>query len=199
MNKYVSHFKTITLHKYYVFKFMCNAGLPIQGLIHDMSKYHPVEFFSSARYFSGDRSPIDNEKVEKGYSLAWQHHKGHNPHHPEYWLDNLTKPGEEPIPIIMPYSYAVEMICDWLAAGIVYEKEAWTHDTPMNWFKNVGCKRRIHPAILHFAYIVLDNIKRYKSLNCINKSWLEFLYDDCIYEFNMGFVFNPMEVFEYDE
>ena len=27
------------------------------------------------------------KKEIQGYSLAWQHHKGHNPHHWEYWLD----------------------------------------------------------------------------------------------------------------
>ena len=57
----------------------------------DLSKYGITEFCSSAKYFQGNRSPIDAEKEETGYSLAWQHHKGHNPHHWEYWIDNIDR------------------------------------------------------------------------------------------------------------
>lgn len=44
--------------------------------------------------------------------------KGHNPHHWEYWIDNVGTYDNTPIHI--PFDYTVEMICDWLAAGIVY-------------------------------------------------------------------------------
>lgn len=44
------------------------------------------------------------------------HHKGRNKHHYQYWVD-LSIPEKT---IIMPYKYAAEMVCDELAAGIVY-------------------------------------------------------------------------------
>ena len=91
MNKYIKHFITITKHKFYVMKFCFKCGLYKHGLLHDLSKYGKTEFFSSAKYFQGTSSPIDAEKNEKGYSLAWQHHKGHNPHHWEYWIDNFVR------------------------------------------------------------------------------------------------------------
>ena len=78
---YLKHFKTVCKHKYYVFKECAACGLFWQGLVHDLSKFSPVEFASSAKYFQGNRSPIDAEKEAIGYSTAWLHHKGHNKHH----------------------------------------------------------------------------------------------------------------------
>lgn len=114
MNKTISHFKTITKHKFYVMKFCFKCHLFKRGLLHDLSKYSPIEFCTSVKYYTGNRSPIDNEKDVKGYSLAWQHHKGHNPHHWEYWIDNVGTRTNNAGRI--PYKYVVEMICDWLAA-----------------------------------------------------------------------------------
>lgn len=118
--KYIKHLKTITKHKLYVMKFCFKCGQYKRGLLHDLSKFGPTEFFSSAKYYTGTSSPIDAEKKEKGYSLAWQHHKGRNPHHWEYWIDNLGTYANTPCEI--PYNYMIEMLCDWLAAGIVYSK-----------------------------------------------------------------------------
>jgi hypothetical protein len=175
MNPYINHFKTIMRHKWYVFQLMYRAGYPIQGLLHDLSKLSPTEFIPSARYWSGTRSPIDAEKEEKGYSEAWQHHKGHNPHHPEYWVDNVMTIGEEPVALLMPKRYAIELVCDWIAAGRAYEPY-WTTDSPLAWFEAVGSKRRIHPAILSFVEEIFQEIKRSKSLRVINEWELSGLY-----------------------
>lgn len=70
MNKYISHLKTISKHKYYVMKFCFKCGIYRRGIMHDLSKFGPTEFLSSAKYYQGDSSPIDAEKREKGYSLA---------------------------------------------------------------------------------------------------------------------------------
>ena len=128
MNKYVKHFITITKHKYYVMKFCFKCGYYKRGILHDLSKYGFTEFFSSAKYFQGNRSPIDAEKEAKGYSLAWQHHKGHNPHHWEYWIDNVGT--YKNIPCEIPYEYVIEMVCDWLGAGIVYSKQKVDYNKP---------------------------------------------------------------------
>ncbi len=106
------HLKTITKHKWVVFKLSIKAGIPIRGMLHDLSKYSIEEFCESVKYYQGGkRSPIQKAKEEKGYSLAWLHHKGRNKHHLEYWYDASLK--EQPI---MPFKYAEEMICDKLAA-----------------------------------------------------------------------------------
>ena len=108
------HFKIVCIHKYYVFLASIEAGIPFRGFMHDWSKFSFSEFFNSAKYYTGNRSPIDNEKDEKGYSYAWLHHRGRNPHHWEYWIDNLSSGGEA---LKMPSKYVKEMICDWIGAG----------------------------------------------------------------------------------
>src|SRR5574344_2643998 len=128
MNRYIKHFITITKHKYYVGKYCFKLGLIKQGILHDISKYSIIEFFTSAKYFQGTSSPIDAEKKDKGYSIAWQHHKGHNPHHWEYWIDNLGTYENKPCKI--PNKYVLEMICDWLGAGIVYSKNKVDNNLP---------------------------------------------------------------------
>ena len=107
------HFKKICKHKYYVGKYCWKIELYWQGIIHDLSKFSPIEFFESVKYYQGNRSPIDACKEKKGYSKGWQHHKGRNPHQYEYWVDNLDHGGEA---LIMPREYAFEMICDYIGA-----------------------------------------------------------------------------------
>lgn len=126
----VKHFGTVSKHKWVVFKLCVKAGIPYRGLVHDMSKFSPVEFWESAKYYQGNRSPIVACKKAKGYSEAWLHHKGRNKHHPEYWHDPKSK---VPLPII-PYEYVAEMICDTLAAGIVYNGKDWTNSTQLEYW-----------------------------------------------------------------
>lgn len=109
----------------------------------------------SAKYFQGDRSPIEAETEAIGYSNAWLHHKAHNKHHWEYWCDFDSKTGEV-FPHKIPYKYVVEMICDWIAAGKVYSKEKWTENSPLEYYKKVRKGRYFHPntelLILRFLY-----------------------------------------------
>ena len=51
------HFKTITRHKLLVMHYCFRAGMYKQGLLHDLSKYAPVEFLVGCKYYQGDRSP----------------------------------------------------------------------------------------------------------------------------------------------
>lgn len=128
MQKYFKHLMTISKHKWYVMMFCFKCGIYKRGLLHDLSKFGPTEFLSSAKYYTGVISPIDSEKTHKGYSLAWQHHKGHNPHHWEYWIDNLGS--YENKPCRMPKEYIIEMVCDMLGAGIVYSKKKPSYNEP---------------------------------------------------------------------
>ena len=111
------HFKTITYHKYLVMKGCFKVGLYKQGLLHDLSKYSPGEFWIGVKYYQGTRSPNAAEREDIGYSTAWLHHKGRNRHHYEYWIDYGGKDvpgGVAPVP--MPVNYVVEMLMDRIAA-----------------------------------------------------------------------------------
>ena len=162
MNKYIEHFKTITKHKWYVFKECKACGILWQGIIHDLSKYTPTEFISSAKYFQGNRSPIEAEKEDLGYSLAWQHHKGHNKHHWEYWTD-FDNNGEV-IANRIPYKYVIEMICDWVAAGKVYESNNWDQSVPIKYYEKTRNARHYN-VDTEIEIVNLLNIIKYNGLD----------------------------------
>lgn len=117
IKKIFGHLRTILIHKYWVLHYMSGVGFFWRGLIHDMSKFSPEEFFESVRYWTGVRSPIVVAKEYAGISYAWLHHKGRNKHHYEYWIDKLDQGG---IPYKIPYKYVIEMVCDWFAAARSY-------------------------------------------------------------------------------
>ena len=167
MSCYSKHLKTVCRHKHYVLKECAACGILWQGLTYDLSKFSIVEFASSARYFQGDRSPIEAEKETIGYSKAWLHHKGHNKHHWEYWTD-FTDDGEI-IANEMPINYVVEMVCDWIGAGKAYSKEKWTQNSPMIHYTKMRKGRYFHPTtdklIIEFLTIIsnegLDAFHKY--------------------------------------
>ena len=113
------HFCTITRHRHQVIRHCRKAGILWQGLRHDLSKYTPTEFIPGARYYIGTRSPNEGERQDKGYSLAWMHHKGRNRHHFEYWTDYVP-PTRRMQPVPMPARYVAEMFCDRVAASKIY-------------------------------------------------------------------------------
>lgn len=145
MNRFLGHFKTITRHKLKVMKVCFKIGLYKQGLLHDLSKYSPIEFLVGVRYYQGYRSPIDKEKEIKGYSQGWLHHKGRNRHHWEYWLDFDSHKQLKGMP--MPKKYIAEMFCDRVAASTIYLKEKYTDRSPLDYFLNSQYYIIMHPQI----------------------------------------------------
>ena len=148
------HFKTITKHKILVMDGCFRVGLYRQGLAHDLSKYSPTEFWTGARYYQGIRSPNAAERMEKGYSEAWMHHKGRNRHHYEYWTDMSRETGRyESIP--MPRKYLVEMVMDRRAACMVYEGENYTPASALNYLLRSRERLLMHPqTVRELTYIL---------------------------------------------
>ena len=66
----------------------------------------------------------------------------------------------------MPYEYAAEMVCDELAAGIVYNGKKWTNRTQLDYYLNKESQNLIHPQINKFMIAVLTEI----STNGIDKT-----------------------------
>ena len=138
------HFRTITLHRNKVAEHCFKAGIFMQGLRHDLSKYSPIEFIQGVKYYSGVRSPNEQEREEKGYSGAWLHHKGRNKHHFEYWTD--YNPAEKKVrPVKMPVRYVAEMFCDRVAASKIYQGDNYTQNHPYEYFVRGKDRRFIHP------------------------------------------------------
>lgn len=131
MVKWLAHLRTINHHKRLVMMHCFRVGLYRQGIMHDLSKYSPVEFLVGAKYFQGNRSPNEIERKEKGYSSAWLHHKGRNKHHLEYWLDYSPTGDHALTGMEMPVKYVVEMFCDRMAASKTYRKGAYRNSDPL--------------------------------------------------------------------
>lgn len=78
---------------------------------HDKSKFSKEEFTPYADHWFGVKrdgkwGPKDDKSLE--YDAAWKHHYETNGHHEEYWGKNKD----------MPYSYILELLCDWLSFSI---------------------------------------------------------------------------------
>lgn len=139
--KAIHHFMTITKHKFIVARLCFRIGLYKQGLLHDMSKYSLCEFSTGVHYYQGDKSPNSAQRSEKGYSLAWLHHKGRNKHHWEFWVD-FTHQGLVPAP--MPTCYVLEMFCDRVAASMTYQGKKYQDSFPLAYYQ-----RGKHSYIMH--------------------------------------------------
>ena len=144
MNKLIGHFRTITKHRHAVIRNCRRAGIFWQGLRHDLSKYSPTEFIPGVKYYVGTRSPNELERMDKGYSAAWLHHKGRNRHHFEYWSD--YNPVERRVgPVKMPLRYVIEMVCDRMAASKIYLGDKYTDASALEYFVHGKSHRVIHP------------------------------------------------------
>lgn len=117
MIKVLKLLKRILIHKFWVAYYCFQLGLYWQGITHDWSKFSITEFSRSVKYWDDEISSLANERRINGYSETFLHHRGRNPHHYEYWIHSLDNGG---IPAVMPRKYALELVCDYLAACRTY-------------------------------------------------------------------------------
>lgn len=155
------HFKTITHHKRLVRKGCFAVGLYWQGLTHDLSKYSPVEFMVGAKYYQGDKSPNNAERLETGVSLAWLHHKGRNKHHFEYWIDYSIDGDHRMTGMEMPVKYVVEMYCDRVAACKIYQKDKYTDESALIYYNKGKGKYLMHEKTAALLEDMLQHLADY--------------------------------------
>ena len=173
----IKHLQLITKHKCYVAEYCFKTGLYWRGLVHDLSKYSPTEFWESIHYYKGSSSPINECKKIKGWSNAWMHHKGRNPHHYEYWIDKLDDGG---VPLQMPFPYALELICDYLAAGRAYADGAnkeFTYKGEYDWW----IEKSSHPLAMNmqtklFIEFMLKAFAMEEGISSLNKDYAYKIY-----------------------
>lgn len=163
----IGHFRTITEHKKLVMEHCFQLGLYKQGLLHDLSKYMPVEFLVGAKYYQGTRSPNNAEREDKGYSAAWLHHKGRNRHHFEYWIDYQLEDSNHAMGgMRMPRKYVAEMLADRIAASKVYNGDAYTRHDPLAYFLKGKDHYMIHPQTRRELEYLLRILDRYGEEAC---------------------------------
>lgn len=135
-------------HKWYVLI----AGLRLGGipivrlLIHDMSKFSRAEWMGYKGRGGDDNKPGFDKRL---FSLAWLHHKNHNPHHWEHWrLDGNFLEGFYPAGYVvdgfipMPETYVREMVADMMGASMEYSG-SWDFQNYLNvWWVRM---KKMHP------------------------------------------------------
>ncbi len=113
--------------------------------MHDLSKFSGIEAIGYSGW---------NFKTKSGnktcFDWAWNHHKNHNPHHPEFWL-SVGRGGEIEV-LRMPDIYVAEMVADWIGAGKTYG------NTLEQWLPENLHKFKMHQDSLIFLSEVLDGI-----------------------------------------
>lgn len=147
--KLIKHFNTVIKHKFLVFKYSCKLGIPFTGLIHDMSKFHPVEFINSVKYYDGKMSPTIVERRSKNnVSDITMHHAFRNKHHWHYYVDYLPN---EFVIARMNYKHSVEYVCDIISASKTYRKKEFKIIDPYDYFKSHSEHYIMHPANKEFV------------------------------------------------
>ena len=176
IRNFFGHLNTVNKHRFLVFKYSIKAGIPFRGLIHDLSKYSPTEFFEGVEYYNGNKSPISICKNKNGYSAAWLHHKGRNKHHFEYWYD-FNCPVKT---AIMPYKYVVELICDNIAASKTYLKDNWTLRSQLDYFTKRKDLEYINPKIKEMIMKIYTDMIEVGIDGILNKKYLKKMYNKYI-------------------
>lgn len=177
MIKCWEHFKTVSRHRYLVFILAAKSGIFFRGLVHDLSKYSKTEFFENVKYYNGKHSPIVDARKDKGYSLSWIHHKACNKHHYEYWYDVAS----ESVPV-MPYKYAVEMVCDRVAASKNYNGDKYSDGDVYDYFlieiKKYGYM--MNPMTRKFLEKALLDLKNNGEKYVFRKSYFKVTYKSIV-------------------
>ena len=185
INNIINHTKNIIKHKKYVFDYACKAGIPFQGLTHDLSKFSPTEFIESVMYYKEGSSPLKESKKANGYSMAKLHHCHLNKHHYEYWQDDYDYGCK---PLIMPYKYVLELICDYLAAAKVYYKDSFSYKKEYEWFMEHKYNNKaicMHSAILEFIKLIFEQMGKDNSDSVLEKhSFMKELYNTIVLKYS---------------
>jgi len=124
IKKHLRYLTYVLKHKWFVFLECCKMGIPIRGLLHDMSKFRPSEWSAYAEHFYGAHGRKVRDSTgyynpcntgDADFDEAWFWHQKRNKHHWQYWVMPRDKNGV----VIRPMSHKSrkEMLCDWKGAG----------------------------------------------------------------------------------
>lgn len=169
MCKHWRYLKYVATHKWYVFLECWKLGIPWQGIIHDLSKFRPSEWFPYVEYFYGPKKPklMDTHgearqvALNTGYyheigivafDTAWLKHQHRNPHHWQYWVLSQDDDGIKVLD--MPDKYRKEMLADWRGAGKAQGKP----DTAA-WYKANKHKMKLSPKTRFWIESRLGTLK----------------------------------------
>lgn len=128
------HLRLILKHRHRVIYNGAHCGIFWHCLKHDLSKFSAIEFWTSAKYYTGTISPVAEERLSNHYySRTCQHHSKRNAHHWEYWTDFFLG---RILSKTMPWKYATEYFCDMMSASYCYDPKHFTPEKPLAYLKS---------------------------------------------------------------
>lgn len=153
MKAHWQYLNYVLRHKWHVFLWCCRYGIPIAGIVHDLSKLTPSEWFPYVDKFYGGKWPerhygdvrgalgdkYTQPWVDARFDEAWNHHQKRNPHHWQYWI--LLEDSGAVKPLNMPLRYRKEMLADWRGASIAINGK----DNTREWYRANRDKMQLHP------------------------------------------------------
>lgn len=147
--KYLKYLKYVIRHKWFVLLECFRVELYWKGIVHDLSKFLPSEFFPYANHFYGKASHhkdgfhaprgIKTGRDKSGYykptdtgdlkfDFAWLLHQKRNRHHWQWWILPEDEGGVKVLP--MPVKVVLEMLCDWRGAG----RAQYSETSVLEWY-----------------------------------------------------------------
>jgi hypothetical protein len=133
---YWRYLKYVLRHKWFVFVASWQLGVPLLGVMHDLTKFSPDELGPYARHFYGLKAQTPRrdstgyykptDTGDPAFDFAWLLHQKRNKHHWQWWTLPEDDGGVKVLP--MPDRYRREMLADWRGAGMAQGKpdtRAW--------------------------------------------------------------------------
>lgn len=185
LKKLWKHICTVCEHKKNVARYCFKFGIVWRGIMHDMHKFSWTELYESAKYYTGNGSPIPIAKKENnGVSMAWLHHKNHplGKHHYEYWQCGFDTGRRS---LIMPFVYNLETLCDYLGACKTYGKlnnDQDVYEAELKFWKEIGRDSSVamHEVNKMFIDACLEKLVKDGKLS---RQTAEEYYGVCLYTY----------------
>lgn len=154
------YFCLVMRHKWYVFLAGRKIGVPLWRLItHDLSKFSRAEWTPYVnRFIKGRAGTFDKSSDPDEWHKAWNHHWHNNPHHWEYWLADFEFADTDLSHVSameMSYSYAEEMVADWMGASKAYTGSWDTTD----WYRKNELRMILNPTTRAYVELIIATVK----------------------------------------
>jgi hypothetical protein len=139
-------------HKWFVLCACRRTGTSLwRGIVHDLSKFRPSEWFAYLRSFYnflGDQ----HYEPDPGLNHAWLLHQRRNPHHWQAWILRFDEGGSEALP--MPEAFAREMVADWIGAGMAISGRV----DPRPWYERNKHNIELHPETRDLVERIMEGL-----------------------------------------
>lgn len=140
MKAHLTYLWYVLRHKWFVFVECCQLGILWLGVVHDLSRFRPSEWFAyiaSQPYNKGNK-PL---KITRAFEHAWNHHQHRNKHHWEYWVHfDYHDHNKRLLP--MPDCYRREILADWRGAS---QAKGFGRNGVVGWYQVNKDKMQLHP------------------------------------------------------